>query len=103
MAMLGKAVSKMPELWVLQTIDDANYWVAVTMSIPLREIERYVENSLPAYKQHNRQKFYRAYCATDEEKENMSWQALPDFPEFSEWVVVGKEAKMSDGSTWKLS
>jgi hypothetical protein len=93
----------MPELWVLQTKDDANYWVNVTMPIPLREIERYIENSLPVYVTHKRQKFYRAYCTTDDSKDNVSWQALPDFPEFKAWIEIGKIAKMTDGSTWSLA
>ena len=92
----------MADLYILQTKSGEGYWVNVTMPLPLREIERYVENSLPTYKANNRQKFYRAVCATDEERDYVSWQALPDFPDFREWIVVGKEAKMSDGSTWQL-
>ncbi len=91
------------ELWILQSKEKTgDPWKALTAPMPLVEIEAHVSLLLPAYRDANRQHYFRAYIIDDGRDDSiLSWRALPDFPEFDHWSDVGLVAVMTDGTVWK--
>ncbi len=91
------------DMWTLQSKNRlSDYWGNILMAVPFSEITQHVDTMLSGYRAVGRQHYFRAYCLTSD-VDDMSWQALPDFPEFNEWIEVGRVAKMTDGSIWQLT